>query len=192
MNETLSLLLDVTQSSQEADVETWSQRRYNKWNDNTMCILKAGIKAGWPGAPGGLNRLSIWLSVLAQVVISRFVCWSPASRSPPPALPRAEPAWNSLSPLRPSPPPPTPPLCALSLSLNVNQLKKFFKRGAWVAQSVKHPTSAQVMILGFVGSSPTSGYVLTAQSLEPASHFVSPPLSAPPMLMLCLSIRHKR
>ena len=39
-------------------------------------------------------------------------------------------------------------------------------RGAWVAQSVKRPTSAQVMISRFVGSSPVSGSVLTAQSLE--------------------------
>ena len=41
-------------------------------------------------------------------------------------------------------------------------------RGAWVAQSVKWPTSAQVMISPFVSSSPASGSVLTAWSLEPA------------------------
>ena len=40
--------------------------------------------------------------------------------------------------------------------------------GAWVAQSVGPPTSAQVMISRFVSSSPASGSVLTAQSLEPA------------------------
>ena len=44
--------------------------------------------------------------------------------------------------------------------------------GAWVAQSVKRPTSAQVMMLWFVGSSPASGSVLTAQSLEPVSDSV--------------------
>ena len=60
--------------------------------------------------------------------------------------------------------------------------------GAWVAQSVEHPTSAQVMISRFVSSSPASGSVLTAQSLEPASDSVSPSLSAPPLLMLCLSV----
>ena len=38
--------------------------------------------------------------------------------------------------------------------------------GTWVVQSVKHPTSAQVMISLFVSSSPASGSVLTAQSLE--------------------------
>ena len=56
-----------------------------------------------------------------------------------------------------------------------------------MAQRIKHPTSAGVIILQFVGSSPTSGSVLTAQSLEPASDSLSPSLSAPPPLMLCLS-----
>ena len=55
---------------------------------------------------------------------------------------------------------------------------------------------AQVMISWFVGSSPTLGSVLTAQSLEPASNSVSPSLSAAPLLMLCLSIskinKHKK
>ena len=57
-----------------------------------------------------------------------------------------------------------------------------------MAQSVEHPTSAQVMIPRFVGSSPALGSVLTAQSLEPASDSVSPSLSAPPPLALCLSL----
>ena len=48
--------------------------------------------------------------------------------------------------------------------------------GAWVAQSVKRLTSAQVMILRSVSSSPASGSVLTAQSLEPVSDSVSPSL----------------
>ena len=42
------------------------------------------------------------------------------------------------------------------------------EKGAWVAQSVGHPTLAQVMISRFMGSSHVSGPVLTAQSLEPA------------------------
>ena len=42
-----------------------------------------------------------------------------------------------------------------------------------MAQSVKLPTSDQVMILGFVSSSPTSDSVLTAWSLEPTSDSVS-------------------
>ena len=63
--------------------------------------------------------------------------------------------------------------------------------GAWVAQSVEHPTSAQVMISQSVSSSPASGSVLTAQSLEPASDSMSPSFSAPPLLMLCLSLSQK-
>ena len=60
--------------------------------------------------------------------------------------------------------------------------------GAWVAQSGKCLTSAQVMISRVVGSSPVSGSLLTARSLEPASDAVSPSLSAPPPLTLCLSL----
>ena len=62
---------------------------------------------------------------------------------------------------------------------------------AWVALSVEHPTLAQVMISRFVGSGPTLGSVLTAQSLEPASDSVSPSLSAPPLLVLFLSLKNK-
>ena len=57
-----------------------------------------------------------------------------------------------------------------------------------MAQSVERPTSAQVMISLFVGSSPVSGSVLTARSPEPASDSVSPSLSAPPPLVLSLSL----
>ena len=39
--------------------------------------------------------------------------------------------------------------------------------------------------------SPASGSVLSAQSLEPASESVSPLLSAPPPLTLCLSQKFK-
>ena len=57
-----------------------------------------------------------------------------------------------------------------------------------MAQSVKHQTLAQVMGLKVVGSSPTSGSVLTAQSLEPASDSVSPSLSTPLPLALCVCV----
>ena len=57
-----------------------------------------------------------------------------------------------------------------------------------MAQSVKRPTSAQVIISWFMGSSPTSGSVLTAQSLEAALDFVSPSLSALPQLARSLSL----
>ena len=50
-------------------------------------------------------------------------------------------------------------------------------RGAWVAQSVGCPTSTQVMISWFMSSSPASGSLLIAWSLEPASDSVSPFLS---------------
>ena len=63
--------------------------------------------------------------------------------------------------------------------------------GAWVAQSVKHPTSAQVTISWSVSLSPESGSGLMAQSLEPVSDSVSPSLSAPPPFMLCLSLSQK-
>ena len=66
---------------------------------------------------------------------------------------------------------------------------KIFKKGR-LGGSVgfKHPTSAQVMVSQFMSSSPTSGSVLTAQSLEPASDSVSPSFSVLPLLMLYLSL----
>ena len=63
--------------------------------------------------------------------------------------------------------------------------------GAWVTQLDKGPTSAQVMISQFMGSSPASGSVLIAQSLEPGSDSMSPSLSAFLPLMLCLSLSQK-
>ena len=59
--------------------------------------------------------------------------------------------------------------------------------GAWVVQSIEHLTSAQVTISLFLSLSPTSGSVLTAQSLEPPWDSMSPFFSAPPLLLLCLS-----
>ena len=66
-----------------------------------------------------------------------------------------------------------------------------YSRGTWVAQSVKRPTSAQVMISRSVSSSPALGSVLIAQSLEPVSDSVSPSFSEPPQFMLCLSLSQK-
>ena len=63
--------------------------------------------------------------------------------------------------------------------------------GTWGVQLVQCPTSAQDMISQFVGSSPTLGSVLTAQSLEPALDSVSPSLSDPPLFMLCRSLSQK-
>ena len=75
----------------------------------------------------------------------------------------------------------------MNMELNV-PLELNVSWGAWVAQSVEQPTLARVMISRSMSSSPVSGSVLTAQSLEPASDSVSPPLSTPPPLMLCLSL----
>ena len=72
-------------------------------------------------------------------------------------------------------------MCTLSSSI-----EDAVSRGAWMAQSINPRTSTQVMISVFVGSSPVSGSVLIAQSLEPASDSVSPSLSAPLSLALCL------
>ena len=62
-----------------------------------------------------------------------------------------------------------------------------------MAQSVERPASAQVMISQFVSSSPVSGSVLTAQSLEPVSDSVSPSPSVPPKICLSpsLSLKNK-
>ena len=69
-------------------------------------------------------------------------------------------------------------------------LQKGVKEGPWVAQSIERPTSAQVMISQLVSSSPMSGSVLTAQSLEPASN--SDFLSAPPHLHpVSVSLKNK-
>ena len=67
-----------------------------------------------------------------------------------------------------------------------NQVR-VYKAGCWVSQSVKRLTLAQVITSRFMSLSPTLDSVLTAQSLEPASNSMSPSLSAPLPLMLCLS-----
>ena len=68
----------------------------------------------------------------------------------------------------------------------VKILFKISLEDACMPQLVEHPTSAQVMISRFVSSSPTLGSVLTAWSLEPALDSVSPSLSTPLLLSLCL------
>ena len=62
-----------------------------------------------------------------------------------------------------------------------------------MAESVGYLTLAQVMISWFVGSSPTSGSVLTAQSLKPAWYSVFPSLSTlSPLVSLSLSKKKKK
>ena len=69
--------------------------------------------------------------------------------------------------------------------------RKIDQWGAWVVQSVERPISAQVMISQLVGSRPVSGSVLRAWSLEPALDSVSPSLSTPNPLTLCLCLSQK-
>ena len=61
-----------------------------------------------------------------------------------------------------------------------------------VAQLVEHPTLAHVMISRLVSSSPASGTMVTAQSLEPASDSLSSSLSLPlPTCALSHSLKNK-
>ena len=76
----------------------------------------------------------------------------------------------------------------ISPCLHFSIFKMGIIRGTWEAQSVKHPTSAQVMILQSMSSSPVLDSVLTVQSLESALDSVSPSLSAPPPLALSLTL----
>ena len=64
--------------------------------------------------------------------------------------------------------------------------------GAWMAELVKRPTSAQVVISWFAGSRPMLGSVLTAQSLEPASDSVSLSLCPSPTRGLSPFLKNKR
>ena len=72
-------------------------------------------------------------------------------------------------------------LCASTQSVKceITSIRSKNTWGAWVAQSVERPTSAQIMISRLVGSSLASGSGLTVPSLEPASDSVSPSLSGP-------------
>ena len=63
-------------------------------------------------------------------------------------------------------------------------------RGARVVQAVGRLTSAQVTISQFVGASPASGSVLSAQIPCPLPHSLCP-LSAPPPLSLSLPLKNK-
>ena len=55
-----------------------------------------------------------------------------------------------------------------------------------MAQSVERLTLAEGMILLLVSSSLALGSLLAAQRLEPASDSVSPSVSVPPLVVLCL------
>ena len=81
-----------------------------------------------------------------------------------------------------------PPLLAHALSVS---LLKINIKGCLDGSVGWAADFSQVTISRSVSSSPASGSVLTAQSLEPVSDFVSPSLSAPPLFMLCLSLSQK-
>ena len=126
----------------------------------------------------------------AQVMISWFVSFSPESGSVLTAQ-SLEPTSDSVSPLSL----PLPCSCSVSFCFSIiNKTLRIISRGAWVAQSVERPTSAQVMISPLVSSSPASGSVLTAQSLEPASDSVSPSpsLTLPRSCSVSLCLKNKR
>ena len=126
--------------------------------------------AEWVRPPASAQVMISWLMSLSPVLGCVLTAWS------------LEPALDSVSPsLSVSPP--------LIFSLSLCLKKK--RQGPWVSQSLECPTLAQVMISWFVGLSPLLGSVLTAQSLEPASDSVSPPLSAPPLLAHAFSLSLK-
>ena len=75
-----------------------------------------------------------------------------------------------------------------NLTLHLKELEKEQKGvPGWISQ-LSIWFLAQAMISQFMDSSPMSGSVLTAQSLEPALDSVSPLFSAPPSLALCLCL----
>ena len=53
----------------------------------------------------------------------------------------------------------------MKITREQDTIKTEFWNGTWVAQLVKHPTLAQVMISQFMGLNPTSGSALTVPSL---------------------------
>ena len=95
--------------------------------------------------------------------------------------------WEMISSLVPVPGPTLGKTLSLGLSVFI------FKVGGWGVPGWLSRLSVRlhlrhIMILQFVGSSPASGSVLTAQSLEPASDSVCVSLSTPLLLMRTLSL----
>ena len=71
----------------------------------------------------------------------------------------------------------------LTIVLNDIKKRKDLMVPGWLSQ-----LSFRLWLRKFMSSNPTSGSELTAQSLEPISSSVSPSLSVPPLLTLCLSL----
>ena len=141
-----------------------------------------------PGAPGWLSRLGVWLQFRSWF----HSLWVRAPRRA--CADSSEPGgcfWfcvsSSLCPAH-----------ALSLSLNnkINVLKKFFlnkeSSGGCLGGSVGWASDfGSGHYLAVSEFEPRIRPVLTARSLEAASDSVSPSLSVPPPLMLCLSHSQK-
>ena len=79
-------------------------------------------------------------------------------------------------------------------SICVSATRMIIAWGAWVSQLVKQSTSTQVMISQSMSSSPVSGSMLTAWSLETASDFVCVSLSLllPPSHSVSLCLKNKQ
>ena len=77
-----------------------------------------------------------------------------------------------------------PALVKFPVCLDFVHIGGMWARSTWMAQLVKHPTFAQVMISQSVSSS-----LASELSLELALDSVSPSLSAPPLLTLWLTLR---
>ena len=138
---------------------------------NTLWILASHEVPGW------FSWWSVRTFDMAPVRSWSYRCWNQATSWAPLGACLGL-VSHSLCPSLP-----------LSLS-NIFFLKVNF-RGTWVAQSVKGPTSAQVMTSQFVSSSPALGSVLTARSLKSTSDSVSPSLCSSPTRTLSLSLSQK-
>ena len=121
---------------------------------------------GWPG------RLSIWLLVLAQVMISQFVRSSPYAGL---CADNVEPAWDSL------------PLCVTPLlSLKKKKNNNKGRLGGTVGWVTNFGSGHDLIVYGFEPL-----VHLCADSSEPASDSVSPSLFVPPLLTRGLSLKYK-
>ena len=88
-----------------------------------------------------------------------------------------------------SAPPPLMHVHMRTLSLSKINIKKG-RLGGSVDEASNFSTGHDLTVHGYE-MSPASGSVLTAGSLEPASDSVSPSLSTPPLLALCLCLSLK-
>ena len=155
--------------------DIWPERCYG--GDFTIIILGGSVKWKQPQLPpskedyhimylGKEGHHKIWNPFITILLIRR--CWSQSTKLL---------LWEHWTQEKYEP----------EYFLSWRSLRVEEMWGAWVAQSVRRPTSARVVISWFVSLSPALGSVLTAQSLESASDSVFLCLSAPPLLMLSLA-----